>query len=208
VGVFSKRGLAEIAAMMAERRERERVQREERGRIASLPKEVRPATAKELVSAEARSHGKYEDTFMPDLAVQNQGKPRMVKVVRNAHSSTVDKWLAEGGMGFEEPQRRAVEHVRGLWAQLNTGRKLVANYVGAGGGGGDAEGEIFARLQLAEYEDEIPRSYWMIFENCCRFDMPAGRAGSHLANNDPQRIASARTVVGFVASKIAEWRKY
>ena len=100
-----------------------------------------------------------------------------------------------------------MDHCRSLWACIGT-QRLVANYTGVGGGEGDREGEVFARAQLAEYKSDIPRAYWEVFENVVRFDMPAGTAGSHLANNPAQQQAHAKNCVGFVASLIAQWRGY
>lgn len=130
------------------------------------------------------------------------------RVIRSLFSNPADRWLAEGGPGFEEPQRRAINHCRSLWASLGS-RSLTANYNGVGGGECDGhEQEIFARAQLGEYQDQFPTAYWMVFENVVRFEMPAGRAASHLDRHPAARIAAARNTVGFVASKIAEWRGY
>lgn len=46
----------------------------------------------------------------------------------------------------------------------------------------------------------IPRPYWAIFENCIRFDEPAGVIGSSLGASAPS--ARALTVVQFVADII------
>ena len=44
------------------------------------------------------------------------------QVFRILYPHVVDRWLAEGGPGFDEPQRRAVEHCRGLWALIGSRR--------------------------------------------------------------------------------------
>lgn len=164
----------------------------------------------QVVSPFAQQHADYGSAVVVDLDGSLGGKRQsMLRVLRNLYPSVVDRWLAEGGPGFDEPQRRAIDHCRSLWNSLGT-QRLVANYAGSipGESGNGNEAEVFARLQLAEYENEIPHAYWSVFEAVVRFDMPAGTAGSHLARNQPQRIAAARTTVGFVASKIAEWRNF
>lgn len=132
-------------------------------------------------------------------------------VLRVSYPGTVDKWLQDGGPGFEEPQRRAIDHVRKLWACAGTAGRQVANYDGFGGGTGGREGgheQAEALTQLSRYEDQIPRVYWSTFEMLCRDDFGAGAAGAIFADNSPQRIAHAKGCVGFVASLIAMWRGY
>lgn len=128
-------------------------------------------------------------------------------VFRLLYPTLVDRWLAEGGSGFDEPQKRACEHLRGLWALLGS-QRLVANYSGVGGGSGVAEGEVFARRQLAEYKKDIPSCYWSAAENVIRFDCGAAEAGEHLARTTNQRQAHAKAATGFVLSLVAMWRGY
>lgn len=154
-------------------------------------------------------HGDYRQGTVVDLSGELGGKRQsMVSVMKNVAQTTVDKWLREGGPGFEEPQARAIDHVRGLWAIVGFGPRLVANYAGAGGGEGDADRWHSALLQIDKYEREFPKWIWEAFEMVVRHDHSAGVAGSRLANNSPQRQAAAKQCVGFVASKIAEWRGY
>lgn len=134
-----------------------------------------------------------------------------VRSIRVIYPTVIDRWFAEGKLSgdpaYQDPQRAALEHCRGLWAKLGT-QRLCANYTGTVGGSGDAEGYVFALAQLAEYQSDIPNAYWMAFENVARFDMPAGRAGSHLARTSAQQQAHAKAAVGFVLSLIALWRGY
>lgn len=205
----NSRTIAAIAEAMAERRERERLEREERGRRAAATPGPDPVPNKAaLVNKHAAQHGEYAEQFMPDLSVENQGKPRMLKVVRNIYPMIVDRWLHEGGPGFEEPQRRAIDHCLYLWDCLGT-QRLCANYTGMSGGGQGTgnENEVFALRQLSHYKREF-MSYWDVFENVVRFGLSAGTAASHLERRKPQQVAAAKTCVGFIASKIAEARGY
>jgi hypothetical protein len=134
-------------------------------------------------------------------------------VLRNAAVTSVDRWLASGGPGFEDPQRRAIDHVRSLWAVTGSGPRVTARYDGlriprTGGGADSRENYLSALHTLQHYESQFPRYVWEAFEQVVRFDEPAGLAGSRMANNAAQQQAHAKACVGFVASKIAEWKRY
>lgn len=159
-----------------------------------------------LVNMFAAQHGDFRHQFMPDLDSENR-RTRMVALIINRRTSTVDRWLFEGGPGFDEPQAMAINHCRQLWQKLGAAR-VVANYNGLSAGEGDREGYMAALSQIAGYAGEFPRYIWEAFENVVRHDLPAGTAGSNMANNTPQAIAHAKACVGFVASKVAEWRGY
>ncbi len=174
----------------------------------STKKKQRQRSAEPPVNPFAARHGDYRTAMVVDLTGELGGKRQsMVRLLVNRKTSTVDKWLFEGGPGFEEPQARAVDHCRSLWRMLG-GSRVIANYEGVSSGQGDREGYLAALAQVGAYQSEFPRYVWDIFENVVRHDMPAGAAGSAMANNTPQAIAHAKACVGFVASKIAEWRGY
>jgi hypothetical protein len=171
------------------------------------PEQLAAKTAREIGMPEAQiERGGLRQEEVVDLASRRS----IGKTVRFLYPTLVDRWFAEGGTGFEEPQKRAVDHVRALWNAIGNQGRLVANLGAIGAGGGGPRQRFWehadAVAQLAEYECRIPRAYWTVFENVVRFDMPAGRAGSHLDRHAPARIAAARAVVGLVASTIAERR--
>jgi hypothetical protein len=168
------------------------------------------AKAEETISRFTAQHGDYRPALVVDLSGELGGrKQSMVRLLVNRSVSTVDRWLFEGGPGFEAPQARAIDHVRGLWRRLGHGPRLVANYTGVGGGPGDKEGYFAALHQLQDYERRIGVGYvWECFENVVRHDMPAGKAGAQMAAHSAEQRAHAKACVGFVAGKIAEWRGY
>src|SRR5687768_10194132 len=105
---------------------------------------ARAAPEEGAVSSFIAQHGDYRSELLVDLTGELGGKRQsMVRVLRNAAATAVDRWLKQGGPGFEEPQRRAIDHVRGLWAITGNGPRLTANYsgvrTGIGGGAGDRE---------------------------------------------------------------------
>lgn len=163
-----------------------------------------------LVNPFLARHGSYKEAVIVDLGNElGGGRQKTYRVVRNLHTSVVDRWLAEGGPGFDEPQRRAIDHCRALWHRIGGSGTLVANLNWIGGGHSGRERgleQAEALAQLAQYESRIPRLYWSIFENVVRNDMAAGAAGSPLARNSAQAQADAKNCVGFVASLIAMWR--
>lgn len=133
-----------------------------------------------------------------------------VKNIRIKHQSIVDKWMHEGGPGFDEPQARAIHHCRELWHSAGDCGKLVANLDWIGGGGGGREGgwhQSEALAQLAHYKTEF-MSYWGVFEDVVRWNTPASVAGEHLAKDDGRRIEKVKQVVGMIASVIASARRY
>ena len=168
------------------------------------------------VSPFTAQHGDYRPAFMPDLDGQNaRHHNKLVRLIVNRGVTTVDRWLFDGGPGFEEPQARAIDHVRALWRRLDPAGVLVAHYDGVGvagrggAGPGDREGYLAALHALAQYEQAIGIPYvWQAFENVVRHDMPAGRAGARMARASNEQRAHAKACVGFVASKIAEWRGF
>jgi hypothetical protein len=165
-----------------------------------------------LVNPFAARHGTYRETKVVDLGNElGGGRQKTYRVIRNIHPTVVDRWLAEGGPGFEDPQRRAIDHCRGLWHRIGGSGTLVANLNWIGGGSAGRErglAQAEALAQLAQYECRVPRDYWSVFENVVRNDMAAGAAGSHLARNNAQQQAHAKNCVGFVASLIAMWRGF
>jgi len=170
------------------------------------------AAAEPLVNRFAARHGTYREDTVVDLSNElGGGKQKTYRVVRNLYPSVVDRWLAEGGPGFEEPQRRAIDHCRALWHRIGGSGTLVANLQWIGGGHAGRERgleQAEALALLGQYESRIPRLYWTVFENVVRNDMSAGAAGSHMAKNSAQAQAHAKNCVGFVASLIAQWRGF
>jgi len=133
-----------------------------------------------------------------------------VKHIRRPVQNIVDKWLKQGGPGFDEPQERAINHCRELWHAAGDEGKLVANLDWIGGGGGGRERgweQAEALAQLSHYRHEF-LSYWGVFEDLVRWNVPATIAGEHLAQDDGRRIEKSKQVVGMIASVIAMHRRY
>lgn len=180
--------------------------------MARAKRRTKATSAEPAINPFAAQHGDYGTVTVVDLTGELGGRRQsMVRLLRNMYPSIVDRWLAEGGPGFEEPERRAVEHCRSLWHAAGDCGRLVANfdYVGGGGGGRERDGwqQADALAQLSEYKKEFPSHVWDIFENIARHDFSIPQATAGLSSNKSQNQGYARACVGFVASKIAEWRR-
>lgn len=162
-----------------------------------------------VVSPFLAQHGEYRESTVVDLSGELGGRRGIAKVLRNLYPNIADRWLADGGPGFDEPQRRAIDHCRSLWVRAQTEGRLVANLDRiSGAGGGDGWSQQEALSELATFKRRLPEHTWSTFENVVRWDEPAGAAGSKYAANSAQQQAHAKAAVGFVASMIALWRGF
>jgi hypothetical protein len=127
-------------------------------------------------------------------------------VVLNRGGTAVDRWFISDRNGmFEEPQQRAIGYCRVLWHRASglTAMDPTAERLDCQEGLSQQE----ALDELQDLKRRIPRPYWDVFENVCRFDEEAGVAGSTLANNKRSAVDAAKTCVAFTASLIAQWRR-
>ena len=103
----------------------------------------------------------------------------------------------------------AINHCQTLWSRIGGGRGLTVDFdrvAGLPGGQGYAQQEAFALI--ADYEKRLPRDYWQVFENVCRWDEPGGVAGSRFANDNGRASQSALVCVRFIADLICMWNGY
>ena len=123
----------------------------------------------------------------------------------NRGGTAVDRWHRDGQL--TDLQVKAIEHVQGVWERAATVGGLVFDPLKIpGSSGGDGLAQQEALDDLARYRRDVPGRYWDVFEAVCRWDEPAGTAGSRLATNSRAALASARLCVAFVADLVAMWR--
>lgn len=143
------------------------------------------------------------DDFDRDFITHTETNTKAM-AYRRRDSCIVEKWIRQGGIGFEHGAQRVIANCQLFWIRLGEPR-LIAQY-------GErlppsTSGEGWTRQEaldeLHRYKHMVPRLYWEVFENVVRHNEPAGVAGSRFANNDAQRIQSAKVITGFVASIIA-----
>ena len=180
-----------MAAALVARREREEAMRARKAARDNKPVSVDETT---LVNPFARQHGSYEK-----FAVNGSARHALV----NRGGTPIARWKSCGAL--DDQEIAAIEHCWKLWDRAGRQSGLVMDLnkmPGLPGGDGMAQHE--ALEDLHRIKGYFPDKYWSVFENVCRFDEPAGVAGSKLATNKDEHVAAARLTVKFVASVIAQ----
>ncbi len=142
-----------------------------------------------------------------DLSGELGERQKTYTVLVNRGGTAVDRWISGDKAGlFGEPQQRAIRHTQRLWVRaeghlraLDLARDVVDEHV-------DGMSQQEALDELQRYKDRMPRPYWDVYENVCRFDEEAGVAGARIATNARSAVDAAKTTVAFTASLIAMWR--
>ena len=115
------------------------------------------------------------------------------------------RWIAAGKLS--ETQSLAIQTCYRLWALVGLEQRTTAAYGERIAGSNETSDHrnamlIEAREDLHRIQDYIPGGYWTVFENVCRFDEPAGVAGSRMGSTRGAEDR-AHTIVCFVADLIA-----
>lgn len=142
-----------------------------------------------VITPEQRLKGTYE------------GERRII----NRGGTPVMRWLASGKIS--DTQGLAIQTCYRLWALVGLEQRTTAEYGERISGSADISDErsamlVEAREDLHRIRDYVPPGYWSVFENVCRFDEPAGIAGSRLGSARGAEDR-AHTIVCFVADIIA-----
>lgn len=141
------------------------------------------------------------DHAIVETPIRDAGRIKTEKTLVNRGGTPIARWRAANLLSYS--QIAAIEHCERLWERL-PGKGLVMDIgkvPGAGAGDGWAEQE--ALDDLRRIKGHVPARYWDVFENVCRFDEPAGFAGSALTDCRNDQVATARVTVQFVADIIA-----
>lgn len=124
----------------------------------------------------------------------------------NRGGTPIARWRASGALS--DGQLLAIDFCLRLWDRAGRHNGLVMDLlkvVGQEPSSGWAQQEALDELKWLK--GKIPARYWDVFENVCRFDEPAGTAGSKLASNSRSAVDAARVCVCFVADLIATWKR-
>lgn len=153
-----------------------------RARIARMEDEA--ASRKQpLVTPEAAANGQYEDGY-----TEVDGQRAAVKI--NRGGSTIQRWMNSAPCRIlDDAERAAIRYCQSLWTRLDYSCPGLV-YVDFGR---DGMTDLEVIGELATLKGKVPLKYWTVFENICRFELPA--TDRH-----------AKTTVGFVAGMIALWR--
>lgn len=156
-------------------------------------------TPMDLPTPEQLAAGDYERDFVTHAETNTKAM-----TYRNRESTILERWIREGGPGFEHGAARAIADCQTFWARMGEqrviahyGERIAATTSGNGYTQQEASDEIAFRRKM------VPAKYFDVFENVVRHNEPAGVAGSRFANATPQQIHSAKVIVGFVASIMA-----
>src|SRR5690348_8269884 len=160
-----------------------------RGRSATKPKGpiqqildremIEEATAP-LVNRFAEQHGDYS---------------RNLRFVVNRGGTAIARWQTSGSL--TDSQLAGILHCQNLWSKLGS-QSVVVDFNRVRGqphGAGYSQHEAFT--EIARISADFPYAYWNVFENVCRHDLPAGVAGSRLANTKRSAETAARMIVCF-----------
>ena len=129
-------------------------------------------------------------------------------VLINRGGTAVERWVANDRLDmFGEGQQRAIRYTQSLWARADGTLRAVDHSRDVIDCMTEGMSQQEALDELGKLKDRVPRRFWEVYENVCRFDEEAGVAGSRLATNSRSAIDAAKTTVAFTASLIAQWRR-
>lgn len=169
-----------------------------RSRITRMNQDERDRS-EPIVPSEAEQHGTYRNEFVTHLETNTKAQTRV-----NAHDP-VKRWEESGRLSTN--QAVVIAMCRRLWELAGLRQKITATYGERMPHGIQHElralTEIEAREDLHRIQDYVPRAYWNVFEQCCRWGEPAGVAGSTLGYGDRNAETRAHQIVVFVADVIA-----
>lgn len=174
-----------------------------------MGKATNPADARQRTAEEVARQRKIEEA---------DGVERLFDGIRQNHrASPLTRWRSTGDL--TEGHLCAIAWCQKRWALVGHETSMTASYderVSAGTADGESGGMIMMRMEAkdelrrvcggvgisGEFQPGyIPRTYWAIFENCIRFDQPAGVEGRRLLGKSAPS-ARALTAVQFVADII------
>lgn len=124
----------------------------------------------------------------------------------NRGGTPIMRWIRDGRIS--ETQALAISHCLRLWSMVGLTQNVTASY-GERMAHSDTVTDsrvvslIEARQDLYRIQDYVPKPYFDIFENVCRFDEPAGIAGSRMGFGSRSAQDRAHTIVCMVADTIA-----
>lgn len=172
--------------------------------------------SKPLVTPDVEKHGLYQWADIP--GIDERGNEFKSTTKRNLKASPLAMWKAQNML--TATQEAAIAYCIRLWEFLPPMSRCTATYgvrIFGNADGFESEGAINAYMDAkddlaricggldrngAQVVGYIPAKYWRVFENCIRFDEPAGVAGSSLGYTGRSGNAKAHTVVAFVADLI------
>jgi hypothetical protein len=179
-----------------------------RGSKQKALKELIAPLAKQVAESKKRTQDKAKSNDNPppddgvnDFAAKHGDYERNMRFVVNRGGTAIDRWRTAGKLS--DSQLAGILHCQHLWARIGS-QSIVADFDRIRGmPHGDGVSQHEALTSLGRIASDFPPTYWDVFENVCRHDLPAGVAGSRLANVRRSAEIAARCVVCFIADIIA-----
>lgn len=147
--------------------------------------------------------------FHRDMVPHPDGGNRVAMVHINRGGTPLTRWCNPSDPRLTDVQMTAIRTCLRLWEMVGIRQRTTANYGERIPGGGNEECRAASYL---EAKDDLRRiegyfdgldTYWTVFENVCRWDEPAGVAGSRLGFSTRSAETRAHQIVCFVADIIA-----
>ncbi len=180
--------MSNMGAQMTKRGKRTRI--DARGpfqRLVDKEAVARVQSELDVITPEQRAKGSYVGT----------------RIIVNNHDP-IERWKAAGRL--TQGQQVAIELSQRLWRLVGLEQRVTASYGERMPSSASIEfralTEIEAREDLHRIQDYVPKSYWDVFENVCRYGMPAGVAGEALGFGERSSQDRAHQIVVFVADII------
>lgn len=129
---------------------------------------------------------------------------------QNTGHDPVARWCNAVPAKLDQRQKAAIDTVRRLWEIVGISQRVTASYGERTAGSISTElcslSALEAKQDLARIEGYFSgvRAYWDVFQNCCRFGMAAGVAGSDIGCESKTGQVRALTIVAFIADIIAD----
>lgn len=168
-----------------------------RGRKAKRMETMQTPTEEQL------ENGNYHRDFVTHVETNTKA------IAFISDHDPVERWERAGRLS--DTQRVAIYAVRRLWRLCGLSQRVTATYgerLGRGNVESRAINEIEAREDLHRIQNYFPQAYWDVFENVCRWGMPAGVVGGELGYGSRSAQDRAHQIVVFVADMIAMKERY
>lgn len=154
----------------------------------------------------------------PTEAQRSNGHYVREDMIHADEGTRVTAWVNRGGTPvmrwfhakkIDDRQLAVINWCQKLWHIAGTTQRVCGAY----GERTQASNTVeLNAVRVLEASDDLKRiqghfagldAWWQVFENVCRFDMPAGRAGGELGYGNRSAEDRAHTTVCFVADIIA-----
>lgn len=127
----------------------------------------------------------------------------------NRGGTPVMRWATSGKLNVR--QLTAIERCQSLWRILDSSPSVTAQYGERIQSTGSEETRatkwLAAKDEMLRIQGYVSKTAWNVYQNVCRWHMPAGVAGGELGYGSRSAEVRAHTLVCEVADRIVEEEK-